>query len=262
MNLDQAKAHFNTGATHHTTGHNKNQKIKYLDNVLMIGRKKVIDNRNRQIERECMVHFSAHLRKLRQGQRGLSAEQITKAVTFGIEIESVRNGKKRMSYFYDDIFVTGSWKNDRDYEVLTAYNIRRAYKQNFLNEIYKLEQELKAAGTSKFEAVIVDLTAATANMTAMILSGQTRDKSKIMDNTIVWRSGEELPKTEGRRLYSLTIKLNCIGGITLDELRVLEKWGLGTATSCSKTVYSNGEALVLNYNLSDFCGNVHDWSYC
>jgi len=262
MNLDQARTHFNTEATHHTTGNNKSQKIKYLDNVLMIGRKKVIDNRNREIERDCMVHFADHLCKTRQGQRGLSAEQIAKAVTFGIETESVRNGKKRKSYYYDNTFVTGTWINSVDFEVLTAYNIRRAYKRNFLNVIHKLEEELKAAGTYKFDALITDLTAASANMSEMIMSGQIENKAKIVDNTIIWRSGEEPPKTEGRRLYSLTIKLACIGGITLDELKVLERWGLGTATNCSKQTYSNGETHTLSYNLSDFCGNTHDWSYC
>ena len=229
----------------------KRRRIQYIDNTAKIG-KDLVCNQDRRIDRDCQVVLGDEFTKRRSNQRNLSIEEAVKAVAFGIETRSDRNNKKRYQYLYNDILAAGRWLDEGLFELLTAYRITKANRRNFLNDFEFLKSELLSAGTYNVDAMIAD--------TSMIMACKLQGESA--DDAIVWRLGEPPFRTDGTRVYSLTLVLTCKDKISLSELNVLKNWGLHIGDALQTKQYKDGIRYMISYNMSRFCGNEHEWSYC
>jgi hypothetical protein len=48
--------------------------------------------------------------------------------------------------------------------------------------------------------------------------------------------------------------------ISLQQLKVLENWGLVVADNIHTTRYKDGERRLITYNMARFSGNAHEWA--
>jgi len=260
MLSSQAREHFKSKATwkgYEFINGKKRRRVQYLDNVAKIG-SEIVNNQDRKIERDCQVILGDEFTKRRANQRRLSIEEAVKAVAFGIETRSDRGRNERYQYLYNDVLSAGRWVHDGLFEIITAYRITKANKRNFINDFEFLERELTNAGTYRVNAAIAD-----SNMfMAMKLQGIEN-----IDDAIVWRSGDEPFRTSGMTVYTLHMVLVCRDRITKRELDVLKNWGLDISDALEVNLIKNdsrciGNRYLMSYNMSRFCGNEHEWSYC
>ena len=260
MLSSQAREHFKSKATwkgYESINGKKRRRVQYLDNVAKLG-SEIVNNQDRKIERDCQVVLSDEFTKRRSSQRQLPIEEAVKAVAFGIETRSDRGRNERYQYLYNDVLSAGRWVREGLFELITAYRITKANKRNFINDFSFLERELTNAGTHGVNAVIAD-----SNMLmAMKLQGIEE-----LDDAIVWRSGDEPFRTSGMTVYTMHMVLVCKGRITKGALDVLKNWGLDISDALEVNLIKNdsrciGNRYLLSYNMSRFCGNEHEWSYC
>ena len=248
MNTD---TYFDTKATWngYQNAKGKKTRVQYLGNVAKVG-DAIIDNRNGHLFRDYSVQLGGHFND-KSGSRLITIEDAVKAVCFGIELRSDRYGKERYQYLHNDLLVAGRKSSLKDFEIISAYNIKPAFKRDFLGSICYLKEEMLAAGAYGFDAVVTDL-----NM----WTSQKLFKEGNPDDTIVWRVGDSPIDTDSLRQYSMTISVVNKGKINLEQLNVLKRWGLTTADVLNTTKYKDGEKHLITYNMERFSGNAHEWA--
>jgi len=242
---------FNTKATWkgYQNVKGKKTRVQYLGNVAKVGND-IVDNRDGNLFRDYSVQFAGHFND-KSGSRLITIEEAVEAVCFGIELRSDRYGKERYQYLHNDLLVAGRKSRLKDFEIISAYNIKPAFKRDFLGSICYLKEEMLAAGAYGFDAVVTDL-----NM----WTSQKLFKEGNPDDTIVWRVGDDPIDTDSLTQYSMTIAVANKGKISLEQLKVLDNWGLGTADVLNTTKYKDGEKHLITYNMARFSGNAHEWA--
>ena len=246
------KDFFNTKATWKGYQNVKGKKTRaqYLGNVAKVGNN-IVDNRDGHLFRDYGVRLGGHFND-KSGSRLITIEAAVKAVCFGIELRSDRYGKERYQYLHNDLLVAGK-KFGKQVEIISAYNIKPAFKFGFLGNLCYLKEEMLAAGAYGFNAYVMDYNMATARLVL---------KEGDIDDAVVWRLGDdpiEMPDSLRQYLMSIAV-VNKDCKISLKQLRVLENWGLIVADGIHTTRYPNGERRLITYNMSRFSGNAHEWA--
>ncbi len=244
---------FNTKATWkgYQNVKGKKTRVQYLGNVAKVGND-IVDNRDGNLFRDYSVQFAGHFND-KSGSRLITIEEAVEAVCFGIELRSDRYGKERYQYLHNDLLVAGKKLSSKDFEIISAYNIKPAFKRDFLENLRYLKEEMLAAGAYGFNACVMDYNMATARL--FLKEGST-------DDPIVWRLGDDPIETpDSLRQYLMSIAVdNKDCKISLKQLRVLENWGLIVADHIHTTKYKDGERVDITYNMSRFSGNAHVWA--
>ena len=244
--------HFDTKATWKGYQNVKGKKTRaqYLGNVAKVGNN-IVDNRDGHLFRDYSVRLGGHFND-KSGSRLITIEEAVKAVCFGIELRSDRYGKERYQYLHNDLLVAGKKSSLKDFEIISAYNIKPAFKHDFLGSICYLKEEMLAAGAYGFDACVIDYNMATARL---IL------KEGDIDDAVVWRLGDDpIEMPDSLRQYLMSIAVTNKGKISLEQFKVLENWGLVVADSVNTTKYKDGERHLITYNMSRFSGNAHEWA--
>ena len=228
----------------------KKTRVQYLGNVAKVGND-IVDNRDGHLFRDYSVRLGGHFND-KSGSRLITIEEAVKAVCFGIELRSDRYGKERYQYLHNDLLVAGRKSSPEDFEIISAYNIKPAFRLDFLGNLCYLKEEMLAAGAYGFDAYVIDYNMATARLVL---------KEGDIDDTIVWRLGDdpvEIP--DSLRQYLMSISIVNKDKISLQQLKVLENWGLVVADNIHTTRYKDGERRLITYNMARFSGNAHEWA--
>jgi len=244
--------HFDTKATWkgYQNVKGKKTRVQYLGNVAKVGND-IVDNRDGNLFRDYSVQFGGHFND-KSGSRLITIEEAVETVCFGIELRSDRYGKERYQYLRNDLLVAGKKLSSKDFEIISAYNIKPAFKRDFLGNLRYLKEEMLAAGAYGFNACVMDYNMATARL---IL------KEGDIDDAVVWRLGDDPTRRRSSlRQYLMSIAVTNKGKISLEQFKVLENWGLVVADGVHTTKYKDGEKHLITYNMSRFSGNAHEWA--
>tara|TARA_Y100000310_G_scaffold41755_3_gene39067 strand:+ start:2622 stop:3404 length:783 start_codon:yes stop_codon:yes gene_type:complete len=256
MNTD---GFFDTKATYSSRENVSGQlgaRVQYLDNVAKIGNR-TINNTQKECFREVSAIPAPHF-KDQKSKRDISVGEAEETIANGIEFRSDRKlrgrWQERYSYLYNGNLVAARKIRDDSaltHEVLTAYKIKPAFKRDFLNNLEHLKSEMLDVGAYRFDVRIMDMS---------MVMGQVLSDQLSLDDALFWQLGDKPHHPDGMRQYSMHLVVDNIGKITLEQLKVLAKWGLDIADSVIVKKFQNGERNIISYIMSRFSGNAHEWS--
>ena len=250
-------------------------KAQYCDNVARIG-SKIIDNRDGE-GRMVSVEFSRHFGE-RSTDRDISNNDAIRAICLGIEIRTDRvrpskgSGKpvidERYSYLYDDLCVAVSKKLLDDditvtHEVISAYRVSPAHQRGFADKLSRLQKELLNAGALRCQIDIRDMTYISYEFSLRGLGASSKTDDEILQESIRWSLKDEAPfKPSPHGQYVLTIALDNKGParLSLRQLSVLKKWGLGVSDTLHGIKYADGARHIMCYSMTRFSPNSHEWN--